>query len=134
MDKENLQAQAKDASLLKTVESSFSLITDLLKRVLELLKRFRVTRLQLHVICADADPAEAAMLYGRYCAVVYGFANLLRSQIKIPEKGEDIAVLFDLNASKNRYRFHLELSMGIHRILGAFLRILWDEAKRNIKK
>ena len=57
--------EAKGKPISHTIDRLSKILTSLLKRVKTLLKRCRITRLHLHIVCAGEDAAAAAVEYGR---------------------------------------------------------------------
>ncbi len=130
LQKENLKDKVKNTSFLNTLGESFTLIIALLKRLFELLRYCNVRVLKLHIICAEADAAQTAIDYGRCCALAYPFLGFIHSNAKVRKKGEDINISCDYESRKGDYDFELVLVLRFFRVLGAFFRVAYDEAKR----
>lgn len=130
LEKENLKDKAKKTSYLATLSESFALITALLKRLLGLLNHCNLRVLKLHLICAEEDAAKTAIDYGRVCALAYPFLGFIHSNIKVRKRGEDINIACDYESKKGSYSFEAVLVVRFFRVLGAFFRAAYDEAKR----
>ena len=130
LEKENLKDKAKKTSYLATLSESFALITALLKRLLGLLNHCNLKVLKLHLICAEADAAKTAIDYGRVCALAYPFLGFIHSNIRVRKRGEDINIACDYESKKGSYSFEAVLVIRFFRVLGAFFRAAYDEAKR----
>lgn len=130
LEKENLKEKAQKTSYFATLSESFTLITALLKRLLALLRYCKIKTLKLHIICAEEDAAKTAIDYGRVCALAYPFLGFVHSNIRVRKKGEDINISCDYEAKKGDYTFEAILVVRFFRVLGAFFRAAYDEAKR----
>ena len=130
LEKENLKDKAKKTSYLATIGESFALITALLKRLLGLLRYCKLKVLKMHIICAEEDAAKTAIDYGRVCALAYPFLGFIHSNIKVRKRGEDINIACDYESKKGSYSFEAVLVIRFFRVLGAFFRAAYDEAKR----
>ena len=130
LEKENLKDKAKKTSYLATLSESFALITALLKRLLWLLRYCKLKVLKMHIICAEEDAAKTAIDYGRVCALAYPFLGFIHSNIKVRKRGEDINIACDYESKKGSYSFEAVLVVRFFRVLGAFFRAAYDEAKR----
>lgn len=130
LEKENLKDTAQKTSYLETLKDSFSLIISLLKRLLNVLRFGTLKVLKLHITCAEDDAAKTAIDYGRCCALAYPFLGFLHSNVRVRKKGEDINISCDYESKKSEYCFEAVLTIRFFRVLGAFLRTAFDEAKR----
>ena len=84
----------------------------------------------MHIICAEEDAAKTAIDYGRVCALAYPFLGFIHSNIKVRKRGEDINIACDYESKKGSYSFEAVLVIRFFRVLGAFFRAAYDEAKR----
>ena len=130
LQKENLKNEIENTSFLNTLSESFALIIALLKRLLGLLRYCNVRVLKLHITCAEEDAAKTAIDYGRCCALAYPFLGFIHSNVKVRKKGEDINISCDYESRKGDYTFEIVLVLRFFRVLGAFFRTAYDEAKR----
>ena len=130
LEKENLKENAQKTNYLTTLSESFSLILSLLKRLLNVLRFGTIKVLKLHITCAEDDAAKTAIDYGKCCALAYPFLGFLHTNMKVISKGEDINISCDYESKKSSYSFELVLVLRFFRVLGAFLRTAFDEAKR----
>ncbi|MBQ7340928.1 MAG: hypothetical protein IJW41_02005 [Oscillospiraceae bacterium] len=124
--KENISAEG----LLSTVKESFSMLVDLLKEVLKLLGRCKVSQLHITIRCTGDGADEAAIHYGECSAVVYSLFNIVRSFLKVRKKGCKIDVGCDFMGDKPVFRYDVVLKVRAGRVLGALWRVALAEAKR----
>jgi len=124
--KENISAEG----LLKAVKDSFVMIVDLLKEVVRLLGRCKVTRLNVTIRCTGDGADEAAIHYGECCAAAYSLLNLLQGYVKVRQKGCNVDIACDFMGDKPVFRYDVLLKIRASRVLGALWRVAWAEAKR----
>lgn len=96
------------------------LVSELLKlsgtTAVKLLKRLHMSRFDLYVMTGGEDAAEAAVLYGRTCAVIYPAAELLLNAVKCRKTG----VTVDLDYSVKEPYVRLESSVYILPIFAVY--------------
>lgn len=124
-----IQKNIQSDGLHKTVSGSFSTLVDLLKELVGLLKRCKVTKLSVFIRCAgDAD--EAAVHYGQCCTAVYSLLNLLRSFVKVRKRGCNIDVGCDFLGTESVFRYDAVLTILAGRVLAGLWRAVMAEARR----
>ncbi len=134
LEKDSLKTNIEKTSLLKTVKESFSLIVDLLKELVGLLKYCKAKVFKLNIVCANTDAAEAAIDYGQCCAVVSPVLGYLSSLIDIRPSSKDITILCDYSSDNSSFYFETILIVRLCRVLAALFRAIIAEAKRIAKK
>ncbi|MBO5892529.1 MAG: hypothetical protein J6Q30_07465 [Oscillospiraceae bacterium] len=125
----NVQKNIQSDGLKKTVSASFSMLIDLLKEVVALLKYCTVTRLHIKIRSSGDDVDDAAIHYGQCCAATYSLLNILRSFLKVRKRGCNI----DLGCNffeKSVFRYEVVLTIRTARVLGGLWRVAMAEAKR----
>lgn len=125
----NVQKNIQTEGLKSTISASFSMLIDLLKEVVALLKRCTVTRLHITIRASGEDVDDAAIHYGQCCAATYSLLNVLRSFLKVRKRGCNI----DLGCNffeKSVFRYEVVLSIRAARVLGGLWRVAMAEAKR----
>lgn len=130
LEKDAIKKNIRDNNLIKTLREDFTLVVDLLKELLGLVKRCKAKVFRLEIVCANSDAAEAAIKYGTCCAVAYPLLGYLRSLIRIKSSGEEVNISCDFNSDESRFSFETILVIPVYRVLGAFLRAAFKEAKR----
>ncbi len=126
------------SSLKKTVSSSgvgytlqqiSEVLISLLRQVVWILPRCRLRKLELRAVCAEKDPDEAAMEYGKLCATVYPIVGVIDSIVPIYRR----KLLLDLRCDFDAEQSDLSLTAVVRARAGSVLRALWriilDEAK-----
>lgn len=124
-----IRKELRDDGLKKTVSATFSMLADLLKEVVSLLKFCTVTRLHILIRCGGEDVDDAAIHYGQCCAATYSLLNVLRSFVKLRKRGCNI----DLGCNffgRSVFRYEVVLSIRLGRILGGLWRVAMAEVKR----
>ena len=125
----NVQKNIQTEGLKSTISASFSMLIDLLKEVVALLKRCTITRLHITIRASGEDVDDAAIHYGQCCAATYSLLNVLRSFLKVRKRGCNI----DLGCNffeKSVFRYEVVLSIRAARVLGGLWRVAMAEAKR----
>ena len=125
----NVQKNIQTEGLKRTISASFSMLIDLLKEVVALLKRCTITRLHITIRASGEDVDDAAIHYGQCCAATYSLLNVLRSFLKVRKRGCNI----DLGCNffeKSVFRYEVVLSIRAARVLGGLWRVAMAEAKR----
>lgn len=130
LEKGSIKENAKQTNILSTLKNSFSLIIDLLKELLGLLKYCKATTFKLNIVCADTDAAEAAISYGQCCAFVVPVLGYIDSLIDIKPSGRSINISCDYTSCESSVCFQTVLVVRLHRVLAALLRAIIAEAKR----
>ena len=125
----NVQKNIQTEGLKSTISASFSMLIDLLKEVVALLKRCTITRLHITIRASGEDVDDAAIHYGQCCAATYSLLNVMRSFLKVRKRGCNI----DLGCNffeKSVFRYEVVLSIRAARVLGGLWRVAMAEAKR----
>ena len=134
LEKDSIKTNIKRTNLLKTVKDSFSLIIDLLKELLGLLKYCKAKVFKLHIVCADTDAAEAAITYGECCAIAVPVLGYVESLIDIDPSVKDVNISCDYNSVKGSFYFETVLVVRLCRVLAALFRAVLAEANRIVVK
>lgn len=130
LEKDKLETDVRDQGLQKTLSQSYSMIIDLLKELISLLKHATVTRLHITIRCTGDGADKAAIHYGQCCTVTYGLVNALRNLIKVRKKGTKVDIGCDFFGDKPLFRYEVILSVRVWYILGALWRVVMAETKR----
>ena len=130
LEKAAVQENIRTGGLQKTISDSYGALTGLLKELWFLLKNCTVTHLRIKIVSADEDPYQAAVNYGIYNAATNTLLGVLQEFIKIRKRGRDIDIRCDFNETESFFRYQLILAVPFFRVLEAFWRVAWAEAKR----
>ena len=130
LEKQNIKTNIQKNDFISTLRESFSLIVDLLREIVGLLRYCKIKVLKLNIICADADAADAAMSYGECCAVVYPLLGYLHSFVDVKPSGEDVRILCDYDGDEGSWSFETVLTVRVWRVLVALWRTVLAESKR----
>ncbi len=125
-----IQKNIKSDGLQKAVSGSFATLVDLLKEVVTLLKRCKVTRLSVFIRCTGDGADEAAIHYGQCCTAVYSLLNFLRSFVKVRKRGCKIDVGCDFLGTESVFRYDAVLTILAGSVLAGLWRAVMAEAKR----
>ena len=134
LEKTTLKRNVQSDGLQKTVTEGYSVLIDLVKEVVGLLKHCTVTTLQIKILSASDDAAQAAIRYGQYCAATHALLGVLRSCLKVRKRGCDIDISCDFLTEKSVFRYNVVLVIGFGRVLAGFWRAVLAEAKRMAAK
>ena len=120
----------KEDGLLATVSDTVELLQTVLGEVFRLVRHVQITKLQLHIVCVGDDAADAALQYGRCCALVFPLAGFVHSLTTVKRRGEDIDIRCDFLGGEDEIRYDVHLSVRVAHIVAAALRFLWKESAR----
>ena len=130
IETKNLKASAQKSGVLLTVNDTVRILFDLLKEVVSLFKHCYAKKFEIKIMVSDNDAADAAIRYGSCCAVVYPLAAFITSAMKVKKKGRKIDISCGFAGEKEYFNYHFLIRVRLFRVLAAFLRIAFTEAKR----
>lgn len=130
LETKTVQKNIRSDGLKKTVSESYTMLTELLREAVALLKRCTVSRLQIKIRCSGDDAAQVAIRYGQYCTATYSLLSVLRNFIKIRKRGCSIDISSNFPAAESVFRYEVVLSFRAARILTGFWRIALGQFKR----
>ncbi|MDR0890303.1 MAG: hypothetical protein LBM28_06645 [Oscillospiraceae bacterium] len=111
-----------------TLNQILGILRALTKRARWLLGKCVMRRLDLRIIVADEDAADAAFDYGMLCAAVYPLIALLESLLRVKRRQVDI--LCDYTFSKTQVHFDGLLRLRLVHIVRLLLFLLWDYIRK----
>ena len=109
------------------------IVGNTLTEVKKLLRHIAVKKLVLNIKCTGEDAADAAINYGKVCAVVYPFLTLVHTTFKVKERGEKVDLLCDYEGKEDSFLFNVVLSVGVGRVLVAATKVIFKEVAERIK-
>lgn len=130
LEKKALKQNIQSSGLQKTVTDSYSMLVDLLKEVVALLKLCVITKLQVKICCAGDGADQVAIHYGECCAATHTLLNLLQSFLKIRKRTCDIDISCDFLGGEGSFDYHVILRTRVGRVLAALWRVAMAETKR----
>ena len=130
LDKAAAQQSIRKDGLKKTVTETYKTLADLLKEVVVLLKICTVTRLHVSIVCAGDGADEVAMHYGQCCTATYSLLNVLRSLVKVRKRGCKIDIRSDFLGGESSFRYDVELTVRVGRVISSLWRVVMAEAAR----
>lgn len=130
LEKAKLKKTVENEGLSKTVADSYEIVVDLLKEVLALLKRCKITKLWVKILCAGEEADEAAIHYGQCCTATYSLLNILNSFVRVRKRGCKIHIGCDFCETESVFRYHVELTARVGPVLAALWRVVLAEARR----
>lgn len=130
----SIKETVSDSGVSYTLKQVGDVLISLLRQLVWLLPRCRVRKLELRAICAEGEPDEAAMEYGKLCATVYPIVGIVDNIIPINRR----KLLLDLRCDFEAEKSDFALTAVIRARLGSALRALWriilDEAKAEAQR
>lgn len=116
-----------------TLKEMTEYIFSLLEHIVRLIKKFKIIKCRIVSISAGEN---AAVDYGRACALIYPLVSFLESGGIIHRKDLDVNIDWDYDRSDALYEFDVTFRMHIFYLAGAALRLLKTimETKRHTKK
>ncbi len=130
LEKSQIKTNLENTGVYDTLKDSIDLILDLLKKIVELLKKCTAKTFKLKIVCAEGDAAETAISYGKSCALVYPLLGFVDSFLNIRKRGADISIDCDYEKKQGSIELEIVLSIPLYRVLGAFIKVVYKEALR----
>lgn len=118
---ENLKESIKEKGLFTTIGNLYRLIKPILMRIVRLVKKIRICRLQMLILCTGEN---AAMDYGRACAVVYPLAGYVQSLGPVNKNAVDVQIGCDYQQAESEFSYDIMCSIRVGSILLSGLGIL----------
>lgn len=128
------QSNIEKSGAVTTYAEILRILVDLLMEIGGLLKHCTAKKFQLNITCAGEDAADAAINYGACSAVVYPLIGIVHTAVQVRESGRDIQIGCDYSAKQDKVQYHVEISTHFGRLLAAFLRVAYAEAKRTVEE
>lgn len=129
-----LKQNAKDNGLLATTTETCRLVLALLREVVDILKYVKIKRFFLDVSVSGDDAAETAIDYGKCCAAVYPLCGFVSSHMKVKKGGLKINISPSFETNDEHFDYDFVLSIGLGKLLAAFLRLAYKEAVRTVNE
>ena len=129
-EKAYLQRKIQEGGFFYAVSESVDIIRSLLEQVAEVIRGCVAVKFQLKLRCATGDPADTAIVYSRYCALVYPLVGYLSTVMHLQERGADVNISCNMLENKTEFFCHVVIRLRIFYVVRCFLRILSAEAKR----
>ena len=130
LEKNELKKSIRKSGLKNAIKEEYSILIDLLKEVVALLKRCTVTKLHIKIRCVGDGPDEAAIHYGECSAATYSLLHGLQNFVKIRKRGCDIDIGCDYFGSEWVLDYEAVLAFRMSRVISSFWRVAMAEAKR----
>lgn len=116
------------------ITEGIRIITNVLREIWEILPGSRVEKLKVSAVFSDSDPAREAMTYGVACAGVYPFIGLVKSFMKVREKGTEVDMRCSFGTEEPSVDFELVVGASVFSLLRCALKIIIEEAKNAVMK
>ncbi len=108
--------------LSERIDSAASLIKSIIAALGQVVKRIRINKLILRIVCADDDACDAAMSYAKTSSVVYALYGYLDTIARVRRKS--VSVECDFLRDESEIEFTLDISVRIFYIFKALLTFL----------
>lgn len=128
LDKEDIKSETVKEGVADKVTKFVTVFMLLADQVIWLVKRIKLKKFDLDVICGGGDAADAAIEYGIVCSTVYPFIGYLETNFKCTDKALDVNIGCDF---ENDAYFGVELTakLRIIHIVRALFRSAVNLAK-----
>lgn len=125
VDKLKSSLMRKGAS--ETLKDTVLAFWEILDRIFWILKRCRITRCKVAVLCGGED---APLDYGTACAVVYPLVSYLESAAGLRPKAEKITILCDDDRQETIVELEIFVRVRVVHILRALVHIAVKKAEK----
>ena len=129
-DKAYLQKKIQENGFYDAVSESLEIIRSTLEQIVEVLRGCVAVKFQLKLRCGGTDPANTAIAYSRYCALIYPLVGYLSTVMHLRKKGADVNISCDMLEEKTEFLCHVVIRLRVFYLVRCVLRILAAEAKR----
>ncbi len=109
-----------------------SLIRRLLRRVVRLLGKCRVSRLHAHITVGHQDAAMAAIEYGSISTAVYSIAGFADANMKMDKDAMDVEVSCDFGQPNPTVTLDIRLSVRIFWVACALVRLMIENYRAGV--
>ena len=99
----SIKKTVSDSGVSHTLKQVGDVLISLLRQLVWLLPRCRVRKLELRAICAEGEPDEAALEYGKLCAAVYPIVGIVDNIIPINRRKLRLDLRCDFEAEKSDF-------------------------------
>lgn len=130
LEAKQLKQSVKTQGAQDTLAETCTILLDILKQVVVLLRYCTATKLQIQVLCAGEDPAQTALCYGKRCALVYNLVAAINSVVRFGRRACQVNVGCDDKLDRETLHYHVELRVRLNHAVAAFWRLAYAEAKR----
>ncbi len=110
--KSETKTSSNSKDFITRLRSAAALIKSAVGRLPWLVKKCKVRKLVISFTAADSDAADAALIYGLACAVIYPFADWIAQTYHLSDRRLKTTVNCDFDAEKPKY--HLCLVADAH--------------------
>lgn len=130
----SIKKTVSDSGVSYTLKQVGDVLISLLRQLVWLLPRCRVRKLEVRAICAEGEPDEAAMEYGKLCATVYPIVGIVDNIIPINRRKLLLDLRCDFEAEKSDFALTAVIRARLGSVLRALWRIVLDEAKAEAQR
>lgn len=106
-------ADGKKRPMTERLSEAVDLLRLVFGRLTWLLKRVQVKSLRASVVCGGEDASDAAMDYGRACAVLYPLVGYLCNTGKLKKNHTELAVSCDFSREEGEFELYAVLSLRV---------------------
>ncbi len=128
-----IKKEEKKKGFLDSVQNIYDIALPIVSEITKLIKRCKITKLELTIICVGDDAAKAAINYGECCAITYPVIGLISSFVKVRNRGKKINISCSYIDNKPTFKLNLVIRFLIGNLLATLIRIVCKEIKRKVK-
>ncbi len=132
LDKENIKSEITKEGISDKVTKFITLFMLLADQAIWLVKRIRLKRFGLDVICGGGDAADAAIEYGIVCSAVYPFIGYLETNFKGASKALDVNIGCDFE-NEAYFGTEIKAKLRIIHIVRAILKSAVNLANEQVE-
>ncbi len=106
----DLKDDAQKGALSETINKIITILVLLGNRLKWLLKKFRLDKLDLYILCGGSDAADTAMDYGLVCSTVYPFVAYVTANLNKKDNAENVRIGCDFDGDSD---FNIEIGVSV---------------------
>ncbi|MBE6985743.1 MAG: hypothetical protein E7434_09115 [Ruminococcaceae bacterium] len=99
----NAKHSVSSLGIVGTLQAVFSAVRQLFSRIFRLVRKGRFKKFRLSILVGDQDSGDAALQYGKVCAVAFPLLSLVKNVIHFSEQQVDIRCDYSLEETLVRF-------------------------------
>lgn len=133
-DKETVKRTVKENGLSFLITETAISVRRLFEKIRFTVRHIAVKEFTLSCLCGGSDSADAAMDYGKTCAVLYPLLGFAEAAVRSVPKNTSLTVKCDFDRETSFYSYRIKLSLRVIYILWAVLTLVAFNMNRPSQK
>ena len=130
----SIKKTVSNSGVSHTLKQVGEVLISLLRQLVWILPRCKMRRLEVRALCAEGEPDEAAMEYGKLCAAVCPIVGIVDHIIPINRRRLRLDLRCDFEAERSDFSLTAVIRARFGSVLRALWRIVLDEARAEAER